>query len=374
MKNILFISHEASRTGAPISLLTLLEHIKEKKNYKIKVLFLEGGTLLTEYQKEFDCFILLKEHKSRLLNFRNLIIRKFINNKTITKIEDLLNDFTPDLIYVNTIVSLAAINKVIFNERPKLVCHVREQKMVFYRVFSKEQQREFPSYANKFFVVSNVVKNLLIDELKVAPEKIAIAPGPFNLSIPISLKKKPTKGKFKVIGAGTVNWRKGYDIFIQTAENFVLEFGSDIEFHWFGSMSPTIAIEIKFELEARNLTDIVFFHSTVENLNLEMEKMDLFFLTSREDPFPRVAIEAGLNQLPIIAFKDKTGIEDYLIHNKNGYLVKYLNYSEIITYVKKLKDSTELRLSLGENLRDDIQKYLNDIDSFSIILKELEDL
>ena len=39
---------------------------------------------------------------------------------------------------------------------------------------------------------------------------------------------------------------------------------------------------------------------------------DLFFLSSREDPFPLVMLEAGYAETPIVGFKGAGGVNDFL--------------------------------------------------------------
>ena len=39
---------------------------------------------------------------------------------------------------------------------------------------------------------------------------------------------------------------------------------------------------------------------------------DLFFLSSREDPFPLVMLEAGYAETPIVGFRGAGGVNDFL--------------------------------------------------------------
>ena len=47
---ILFIGHEASRTGAPILLLRIIKHIKSLTSEDIHIILKNGGVLEKEYQ------------------------------------------------------------------------------------------------------------------------------------------------------------------------------------------------------------------------------------------------------------------------------------------------------------------------------------
>jgi hypothetical protein len=47
---ILFVSHEATRTGAPIVLLTFLNWLKENTNSEITILFKAEGILISDFR------------------------------------------------------------------------------------------------------------------------------------------------------------------------------------------------------------------------------------------------------------------------------------------------------------------------------------
>ena len=52
---ILFISHEASRTGAPLSMLTLLEWFKANTKHDAKILLMRSGELRLKYEALYEC-------------------------------------------------------------------------------------------------------------------------------------------------------------------------------------------------------------------------------------------------------------------------------------------------------------------------------
>ena len=54
---ILFISHDASRTGAPIVLLNLINWINKNTSKEIIILLKDTGPLLKEFQKIAPTFI-----------------------------------------------------------------------------------------------------------------------------------------------------------------------------------------------------------------------------------------------------------------------------------------------------------------------------
>ena len=54
---ILFVSHNASKTGAPIVLLHFIKWLKNNKDYEITILLKSGGELLQDFRLLADTYI-----------------------------------------------------------------------------------------------------------------------------------------------------------------------------------------------------------------------------------------------------------------------------------------------------------------------------
>jgi glycosyltransferase involved in cell wall biosynthesis len=113
-------------------------------------------------------------------------------------------------------------------------------------------------------------------------------------------------GRLVVGMCGHASARKGADTFLETALA-----APQCDFLWVGAWRPdetadNIALE-KFEREA---PDNLYVAGSVDNPYPYMRQMDLFFLSSREDPNPLVVGEALLLGVPILAFSQSTAIGD----------------------------------------------------------------
>ena len=60
-KKVLFIGHDASRTGAPIVLLHLLRWLKQNTNLSFEILLKRDGDLKAEYEKLAPVWVLSKK-------------------------------------------------------------------------------------------------------------------------------------------------------------------------------------------------------------------------------------------------------------------------------------------------------------------------
>lgn len=82
---------------------------------------------------------------------------------------------------------------------------------------------------------------------------------------------------------------------------------------------------------------------------------DLYLLTSREDPFPNVVLEALDTKVPVIGFKNAGGFED-VVTEKTGALVDFLNLPKMVERIYELIGDEELRLQRGALAKSSLKK------------------
>ena len=62
---------------------------------------------------------------------------------------------------------------------------------------------------------------------------------------------------------------------------------------------------------------------------------DVFWLTSREDPFPSVVLEAMKYEIPVVAFKNSGGVNTMLDEGR-GNLISEFDVEEMAKVTKQL--------------------------------------
>ena len=85
MKKILFLSHEATLTGAPIFLLRLIQFLDSSKKYKFFILFNNSGELLQDFQNHGKTMVL-----SELNSKKNWSTKLFIRFFPLYKLRNIL--------------------------------------------------------------------------------------------------------------------------------------------------------------------------------------------------------------------------------------------------------------------------------------------
>ena len=133
---ILFIGHDASLTGAPKSLLLIIENICKKYNEPISIILKEGGPLEEEYLKLGKVFIWKKKwyyEKNIFTRLKNRLLNNNKRNQSI--ILKYLYKNKPKVIFNNTVVNgvilekLSKLNTPIISRIPEL-----ENVMKIYQV------------------------------------------------------------------------------------------------------------------------------------------------------------------------------------------------------------------------------------------------
>ena len=129
-----------------------------------------------------------------------------------------------------------------------------------------------------------------------------------------------------VLNAGYADLRKGVDLFVALARCVALA-GADIAFVWVGDVDPAVDIWLIDAIRAEPDVPIRFVPFT-ERIAPFMNAADLFLLTSREDPFPSVVLEALGAGVPVAAFATGGGFVDLLADPKLGVLLPEANLPE----------------------------------------------
>lgn len=342
---ILFITHDTTRTGAPMVLLHFLRWLKEHQSQvEIDVLALRGGNMEGEFQENCSNYYNYSvETKTVSLSIIQRILKKLHLYKQKNKKDVFIASLAKngyDVIYANTIVSIpiaVALKKISLNS--KVLAHVHELNTVINHL--SPNFNEYVDSVDGFITASNLVadnliKNRLIDR-KLVSTIYECA------KVDTNLKALPKDHNRFVVGAsGHVSWRKGYDVFLQVASYINKHYDADnIIFEWVGNINKDVKFIIEADIEKIGLQNKVHFVGELENPNLKFSNFDVFLMTSREDPFPLVCIELGMLGKPIISFQNAVGTNE-VIKGRGGFVVPYLDIEEMSKSVMKYYDDKNL--------------------------------
>lgn len=320
MKRILFIGHEASRSGAPMILLHFLQWLKENDSrFEADLLLLRGGDLEAEYRRVIDVYVLPEAVKPHFFRRGANFLRKKLG--FAPKISD-LPPFTRnyDAVLGNTVISLEYLK--LFKQKGFQTISWLHELDYAVNLFSREKFIELSACVDRFLVVSKAVEEMLKrfgierkTHLVYGFPKIVATDATAEKDAEAVKKELGIPRDAFVVGAsGTIEWRKGADIFLQLARRLAARY-DDFYFVWVGGKSPYSSAEydrIKYDFERLELTEKVIFTGLQENPHRFYAALDLFLLTSREDPFPLVCLEAASLGKPVICFDKAGGMAEFV--------------------------------------------------------------
>lgn len=108
-----------------------------------------------------------------------------------------------------------------------------------------------------------------------------------------------------VLGVGYADFRKGVDMFVQAAAELVDR--DDVYFVWVGHWESEAKANADAIVGQHGLQRKVVFTGLDADTDLYYAGADVLALTSREDPFPSVVLEALEVGVPVVAFDGATG-------------------------------------------------------------------
>ncbi|TAD97386.1 MAG: glycosyltransferase [Bacteroidetes bacterium] len=360
---ILFIGHEASLTGAPVLLLNTIKQIKAKTNWEIEVILRKGGDLLPDYQAVAKTQVWqLPEfgNPSFLWKIKNKLFKNFAKKRK-TYINQFANK-NVQLIFSSTCTNGELLEQLSYLKCP-IVAHVHELETVIQMFNTNNLVDQSLNLCAKIFTGSKAVQENLIENHGISRKKTELiysaTPTEIDknlLNLDVRKKLNIAETDFLAVACGTLENRKGYDLFIQVAYEILhRQKIKNIHFVWVGSTSyQPILYQIDKELKLMQLTDYVHFIGK-EKVTPYLKSMDLMLMTSREDPFPLVNLEAGMLKKTVICFENSGGTPELLAENC-GFTVPYLNILDMANKIIELKENPALLQKTGENLYQKVQK------------------
>lgn len=260
----------------------------------------------------------------------------------------------PDIVWANgaAAVRLAAALPRPARQAP-LVAHIHEMEIGLRRALAGDDPAKVLDRAAVVVAVSHAVRSHLVDDLGLPADKVIVHHGWLAEagSRPGPPRRPPGVGpEALIVGAcGAVGWRKGTDLFLELARRLPTEVGGrPVHLVWVGG--PARAGDdhrFQRELELRGVADRVHLVGEVGDVAPWIAGFDLFALTSREDPFPLVVLEAGAQAVPVVGFRSGGITEAIPPDDHLACLVPLFAVDELADTIAALLAEPDARRALG---------------------------
>lgn len=324
-KKLLVVSHEASYTGAPILLLHLMHLLKQKKDFEFKIIIARGGPLVHAFKELGDVVVLKPSDYSKRNHLQKII--PFITSR-LKLLYAIISCASIDFILLNSITNGFSASYLRFCRKPMLVyVHELESVRQLFRV--SFDLVPVLKYADLFLCPSNAVREFVAS---IKPDA-KFAPLNYYFPTPVKVAKLDVidadEKVIRICGVGIASPRKGTDLFIEVAAH-VCKANHLIHFDWIGGFaSDDLENEYKAKVTYMGLSNALTFRSqlTPNYAKLLYADYDLLFLSSREDPYPLVVLEAAQMSKPSLVFDGCGGITDFT-DTQTGYVAKKLDIED----------------------------------------------
>ncbi len=161
-------------------------------------------------------------------------------------------------------------------------------------------------------------------------------------------------GSKKIISAGRMTAEKGFEMLVRAMIPVVKKHG-DWHLDIFGD--GELKDEIEGEIIKDGLEENVHLCGNVNDLNCRYKQYAMYVMSSYREGMPVVLLEAKYNRLPIVSFDILTGPREIVSDGLNGILIEPYDIDKMSEAVNRLIEDDELRKSMSDHTRDDMEKF-----------------
>lgn len=380
-KTVLFIGHDATRTGAPIMFLHFIDWVKAHTDTNVIILLKKGGPLVEEFEKTGPTFIYFGRRSSSVFS---RFIDSYRSRMNTRKIRRVLKRSSVDLIYSNTITN-GYLYHVLKDISAPIVTHVHELERVI-KNFAANNLEYIKAHTTHYVAASGAVKDNLMSNHDIDGGKISVVhefiqTAKFSQDNGIDKQGVLSElgiesaNPFIVGGAGGFVLRKGADIFIHVLKKLVdYDLSREVIFLWVGAepgkdLYNWLLDDVRKAGLHKNLKIIPPTADPARYYSI----MHVFLMTSREDPYPLVCLETAAMGKPIICFKDGGGMPEF-VEGDSGAVVPYLDVDQMADSVKKMLEDPELLRKLSSNAATKVRER-HDVNTVApILFKKIEEI
>jgi glycosyltransferase involved in cell wall biosynthesis len=238
-----------------------------------------------------------------------------------------------------------------------VITHLRELDSTIQHFGGAKNMQQINNFSNHYIAASDYVKNEVVKNYKFDSTKIDVVHEyalPANItnikdvSVRIRGELEIPENAFVVGACGGFDWRKGCDFFVQLANYIYTKYPHEkIYFLWVGRINEQELYRINYDAKKIGNQDRLIFTGTKTNPLDYFTAMNVFFLTSREEPGGLVTLEAASINKPTMCFNNSGGVPEF-VKNDAGIVINYLDVEMAAEKIIHLKNHPKELEKMGE--------------------------
>ncbi len=336
---VLFVGHDASRTGAPVVGLAFVRWLAARGVADLGIALLGPGPLEPDYRRVAPTTVLPGRH---------WVLDALAQRAPFTRVRrPRPSGADPQVVVANTLASLAPAAAL---DAPRLVCWVHELDGVADRVLPPARRRGLVPRVHRWVAAGPRVAEMLVARWRVPADRV-VTVDEFVDAPPAVLGGAGGASGIRVLGVGACSPRKGVDAFVATLADLSAR-RPPPPAAWVGGRADTLAArEAQCDLTRAGLGSTLRLVPEVDDLEPWWPRSGLLLHPAREDPFPLVVVEAGQRSIPVVTW-DTGGAADLL---RGAGLAEWVaepgDLLGLSRRVEALLDDDDARTAAGRALR-----------------------
>ncbi len=300
-RHVTLIGHDAHPHGAQFLLLNLARAYRQA-GLTVKIVLLDGGPLIEEYAQIAQLVQLPDPLRQR--------------DEALRLLRGLRNEHD-EVAIINTTVSGNAA-PLLQEAGYSPISLIHEMRSVYRQMDLEGQMRALAESDVPTVFPARIVKTQFEEALGrklnhalIRPQGLYLSPAPRDQADRDALRAEfgiPAKAPL-LLGVGYIDRRKGVDLFLRSLAEMRAA-GLPAEAIWIGHADRDELPRIQALADELGVASHVRFPGRRPDPARFYAAADLFLLTSREDPYPSVVLEAMAARLPVVLFAGQTGSED----------------------------------------------------------------
>ena len=346
---VMFVGHDSHLAGSQMLLLEMLRMAKDSSRINPSLLLLGEGVLEPKYQK--------------LANTCNIVPMLEAGMQPHDAIESAIRSAPsrPEVAICSTVACAGAAQ--VFRSLDIPVVHlINELPTTIKSNGWEELVVDIGSSVRRMVFVSRFSQQAFIDQFGLDESRCAIVHPGWLGNGQLQTDRDRLRNRIRkelslpqdaliILGCGQIHPRKGVDLFVQTAAGVLSQAGTEsVHFVWIGDGTVDDTRWIVHDIDALPCRDRIHLVSSKPDIQPYFEASDIYVLSSREDPYPIVCVQAMAAGLPVIAFDDVGGAPEALVDG-TGVVVPFLDTGAMAQSILDLIRDDAARARMGQAAR-----------------------
>jgi O-antigen biosynthesis protein len=339
--SIVVVSHDALFFGAQRVALTLARTLSESLGYRVEILLCGDGPLAADFANAGQVHDFFSAASTP--EVRQRIVRELYEQGARV-----------------ALCNTSCLGEVVHLLRESgfgVVSMIHELPNVIREYGLEESSNQIAREATRVVFPARIVRDRFIELTQMAPQKAVVRPQGLLAKNAYEGRRAEARRELRgrlglsdatkiVLAVAPASLRKGIDLFVDAGLRVVAAM-EDVVFVWVGNRwgvrSADEFEEAHGRITAAGMQSRFIFPGLIENPDVFFAGADVYLMSSREDPFPLVVLDALVAEVPVIGFEDAGGFGE-LLRRDCGILVPYLDTPAMAAAtLRLLGDNAEAR-------------------------------